>query len=91
MARDFLLAPAKKVLRLSTPSEEPLDGHHEENRFNRYLSSRRYRRQLEDDIWKRHPDRMISPLPPVAEYEMMPPGYDYSTKLRESSRQGISA
>ncbi|GFF29050.1 hypothetical protein IFM46972_02521 [Aspergillus udagawae] len=91
MARDFLLAPAKKVLRLSTPSEEPLDVHHEENRFNRYLSSRRYRRQLEDDIWKRHPDRVISPLPPVAEYEMMPPGYDYSTKLRESSRQGISA
>ncbi|GIJ98776.1 hypothetical protein Aspvir_000897 [Aspergillus viridinutans] len=91
MARDFLLAPAKKVLRLSRSSEEPLDVHHEENRFNRYLSSRRYRRQLEDDIWKQHPDRVISPLPPVAEYEMMPPGYDYSMKLRESSRQGISA
>ncbi|KAF4163701.1 hypothetical protein CNMCM6936_000488 [Aspergillus lentulus] len=91
MAQDFLLAPAKKVLHLSRSSEEPLDVHHEKNRFDRYLSSRRYRRQLEDDIWKQHPDWMISPLPPVAEYEMMPPGYDYSTKLRESSRQGISA
>ncbi|EAW18527.1 uncharacterized protein NFIA_084790 [Aspergillus fischeri NRRL 181] len=91
MARDFLLSPAKKVLHLSRSPEEPLDVHHQKNRFDRYLSSRRYRRQLEDDIWKQHPDWMISPLPPVAEYEMMPPGYDYSTKLRESSRQGISA
>ncbi|KAF7162626.1 hypothetical protein CNMCM5623_007851 [Aspergillus felis] len=91
MARDFLLAPAKKVLRLSRSSKETLDVHHEKNRFNRYLSSRRYPRQLEDDIWKQHPDRMIPPLPPVAEYEMMPLGYDYSTKLREPSRQGISA
>ncbi|KAF4210015.1 hypothetical protein CNMCM8927_003280 [Aspergillus lentulus] len=91
MAQDFLLAPAKKFLHLSRSSEEPLDVHHEKNRFDRYLSSRRYRRQLEDDIWKQHPDWMISPLPPVAEYEMMPPGYDYSTKLRESNRQGISA
>ncbi|KMK62050.1 hypothetical protein Y699_02891 [Aspergillus fumigatus Z5] len=91
MARDFLLAPAKNVLHLSRPPEEPLDVHHQKNRFDRYLSSRRYRRQFEDDIWKQHPDWMISPLPPVAEYEMMPPGYYYSTKLRESSRQGMSA
>lgn len=98
MARDFLLAPAKKALRLSRSSEKPLDvlategeTSHEKNRFNRYLSSRRHRRQLEDDIWKQHPDRVISPLPPVAEYEMVSPGYDYSAKLRRSSQRGISA
>ncbi|KAF7117440.1 hypothetical protein CNMCM5793_006385 [Aspergillus hiratsukae] len=96
MARDFLLAPAKKALRLSRSSEKPLDAQatepsYEKNRFNRYLSSRRHRRQLEDDIWKQHPDRVISPLPPVAEYEMVAPGYDYSAGLRQPSQRGISA
>jgi hypothetical protein len=100
MARDFLLAPVKKALHLSRSSEKqkPLDAlategetSHEKNRFNRYLSSRRHRRQLEDDIWKQHPDRVISPLPPVAEYEMGPLGYDYSAKLRRSSQRGSSA
>ncbi|GAB1218513.1 hypothetical protein ATERTT37_007769 [Aspergillus terreus] len=46
----------KKAPSVSTQST------HRRDRFSRY---RRYQKQLENDIWKRHEDRVISPLPPV--------------------------
>ncbi|KAE8420516.1 hypothetical protein BDV36DRAFT_281409 [Aspergillus pseudocaelatus] len=65
---DFLLLPVKGVFKLGTAASpaKPTPGQSESTgRLDRYLGNRRYNKQFEDDIWKRHEDRVISPLPAV--------------------------
>lgn len=63
------------------------------DRLDRYLGYRRHRRQfLDDDIWTRHEDRVMVPLPTVEEFELKARGRSkgrnegFSEKSRATSR-----
>lgn len=64
---DFFLLPVKGVFKLgatvSTPVANPVKSE-STGRLDRYLEKKRVNRQVED-IWERHEDRVISPLPLV--------------------------
>ncbi|KAB8259831.1 hypothetical protein BDV32DRAFT_138568 [Aspergillus pseudonomiae] len=81
---DFLLIPVKGVFKLGTaasPAKPTPRQSESTSRLDRYLGNRRYNKQFEDDIWKRHEDRVISPLPAVhvSDMEGMM-GFDVSEK-----------
>ncbi|GMF71502.1 unnamed protein product [Aspergillus oryzae] len=81
---DFFLLPVKGVFKLGAVASpaKPAPGQSESTgRLDRYLGNRRYNKQFEDDIWKRHEDRVISPLPAVhvSDMEGMM-GFDLSEK-----------
>ncbi|KAL4896882.1 hypothetical protein BDV59DRAFT_79815 [Aspergillus ambiguus] len=63
---DVLLYPLKRMFhrekKMKKPPSVSTGSTQKRDRFGRY---RRYQKQLENDIWKRHDDRVISPLPPV--------------------------
>ncbi|KAE8353501.1 hypothetical protein BDV28DRAFT_148002 [Aspergillus coremiiformis] len=83
---DFFLLPIRNILRLgpiaaTSPSNPNPAKSESTGRLDRYLGSRRYGKQFEDDIWKRHEDRVISPLPPVHVSDMEGiMGYDVCEK-----------
>ncbi|KAF7587154.1 hypothetical protein BBP40_007662 [Aspergillus hancockii] len=78
---DFFLLPIKNVFKWGETPQKPTPAKSESTgRLDRYLANRRYNKQLEEDIWKRHEDRVISPLPPVHISEVEGMGYDYSEK-----------
>ncbi|KAF9883817.1 hypothetical protein FE257_002754 [Aspergillus nanangensis] len=82
--KDFTISPIRMVFhwkkqvprKLISPSVST-ESTHLRDRFGRY---RRHQRQLDDDIWKRHEDRMITPLPPV---DLEGLGYEYNEKGKQ--------
>ncbi|KAE8151169.1 hypothetical protein BDV25DRAFT_139154 [Aspergillus avenaceus] len=85
---DFLFLPVQSILKLgptAAPKKPSPAKSESTGRLDRYLANRRYNRQFEEDIWKRHDaDRVMSPLPlPTV---LGPEGdgmYDFAEKEKE--------